>query len=186
MSILETGAGPNFVRKDVLLASSTNWIKHGHLTDIRNAIKHPQKFLGTINLTMQLASYNLLVNFFGCDSLVAPTILGAEFYDNFVQAIQPGDKVVELDDKTSIPILYNGLRIRQSSQQENIRIPYVHVTDDETPFSLIGASATIDIRAQNQAWVMIHAKHHGLVVIEPEPKLFDKHELICTNGVAQV
>lgn len=55
-----------------------------------------------------------------------------------------------------------------------------------TPFSLIRAMAKIDNPAQIQLLVPVRAKHHGLVVIQSEPKLSDKQKLICTNGVVQV
>lgn len=51
---------------------------------------------------------------------------------------------------------------------------------------MIGASATIKIMAQSQAWISVHAKLEGFVVIKSGSKLFDKHKLICMNEVAHV
>lgn len=58
--------------------------------------------------------------------------------------------------------------------------------NDKIPFPLIRASATIKIPVQSEVRDLVRGKLHGLVVIQPEPKLFDKHETICSNGVAQV
>lgn len=62
--------------------------------------------------------------------------------------------------------------------------PYGHETDIKTPSPLIPPSATIDIPARSQLWVLAHAKLFGLMVIQPEPRLFGKQELICTNRIA--
>lgn len=78
-------------------------------------------------------------------------ILGADFCDEFVQAIRPYDKMVELEDGTAIPILQNSFPTQQRSQQKDMRIPYGHVTDDKTPSPLIRHSAKIDFPAQSQA-----------------------------------
>lgn len=64
--------------------------------------------------------------------------------------------------------------------------PYSHDTDVRTSSPLIRASATIDIPTQSQAWVPVYAKLRGLIVIQPEQKLFEKHELVCTNEVPEV
>lgn len=106
----------------------------------------------------------------------------ADFCDKFVQAIRLVDKVVEVDDGTMIQILCNDLRTRVTV--EDTKIPYGHVVDDKAPSPLIRVSATIDIPTQNLVLVPVHAKLHGLVVIQPKPKLFDRHELISSNGIA--
>lgn len=91
-----------------------------------------------------------------------------------------------MEDGTAIPIFRNGLRMQQRFQQKNIRTLHGHETDNKTLPLLTQALATIEILAQRQSHVSIHAKLHGLVVIQPEPMLFDKRNPICTFEVAQV
>lgn len=62
-------------------------INHELLQDFRDANKNPSKLLGTINLSVQLAFYNIRVNRFVCESIAAPMILGNDFCDKFVQAM---------------------------------------------------------------------------------------------------
>lgn len=57
---------------------------------------------------------------------------------------------------------------------DNVRTPHRHIDNNETPFHLIRALVTIRIPALSQAWIPIHANHHGLVVIQSKPNLIDK------------
>lgn len=59
-------------------------------------------------------------------------ILHADFCGKFVQAIRIRNKVVELQDGTTISILRNGLWAQQRSEQENIETPLGHGTDNKT------------------------------------------------------
>lgn len=120
------------------------------------------------------------------DSLAAPMILRADWRDKRLQAIRPGDKVAALEDRTTISILRNGLQSQRSSQRKKTGIPYGQVIDDKTPSFLIRVSELIDNPVQSQGWVQVRAKHNGMVVIQPELKLFYKQELVWTNGVVEV
>lgn len=107
-------------------------------------------------------------------------VLGTNFYDKLVQAIQPGDKVVGLENVITIPILRSSPRTRRLLQQKKRRIPNDHEKNAKTWTYLILTSATIGILAQNQAWIPDYAKRHGFIVKRSESKLFDKHERIST------
>lgn len=112
-------------------------------------------------------------------------ILGADVCGKFVQAICPGEEVAESEDVITIPILRNGHQAKQRSQRKNIGPSQSHDMDNKTPSPLIWALEPIDVSKQSKVWFLVHAKAHGLVVIQPEAKFFNKLELICTSGVAQ-
>lgn len=82
-------------------------------------------------------------------------------------------------------ILRGGHRPPQRPRQKNMRKLHGHDKDDKMPFLLICAFASTKTSAQRQAWVGVHSKNYGLVVIQPEPKLFDMHELISKNWIFQ-
>lgn len=69
---------------------------------------------------VELASYYAQMNFFVCDSLAAPTILGIDFCDKCLQAIQPSDKVVALEDRKTLPILRDRYQAQQRLQQRTL------------------------------------------------------------------
>lgn len=112
-------------------------------------------------------------------------IFGANFCDKFIQTIRPIDKPIELDDRTTIPIVRPGLHEHSAAQQIR-RSPIARDKSKNMPSPLNGASATIPIPVQSQAWVPAHAKSHRLAVVEMDPKLVEKLELLCTNRAAQI
>lgn len=120
-------------------------MENEHLPDIRDANKQPLKLLRTINPAVQLAFNNIRVHILVCDFLAAPMILRTDFCGKRVQAIRPGDKVVELEDRITIAIFCNSLRAQRLLQQKTMGAPYVHVTDTKILSPFIQASATIDI-----------------------------------------
>lgn len=136
-SIIDIGAEPNFIRKNVHYVSLTNRIRYGHLPHIQDANKHLLKLPEIVILVAQPASENARVKVFVCKYLADLMILRANFCDKLVQAIQPGEKVVDLKEKPTTPILSNGLRTQRRSHQMSMGIPYGHVTDSEALSSLI-------------------------------------------------
>lgn len=108
MPILDTRVGPKFVQENVLRTLLTNQIWHGGLQDIQDVNKKPLKLLWTINLAIWLASYNVQMNFFCMRFLSCSNEFGANFCDEFVRAIRPGDGVDKLDGGVTFPILRNG------------------------------------------------------------------------------
>lgn len=149
-------------------------------------INTPLKPLGAINLAVQPAARIVQSKCLECYSLETTMISVTYFCDTFVQAISLGDKMVDLGQKATIPILHNGLLAKQQSQQKTAIAPPRHGTDNKTSSSLIRASGTIDIWDQSQAWDLVYAKFHRLVAIQQESNLFGKDKLIRRNGVPQV
>lgn len=144
-------------------------MKHGHLSDIRDANKQLLKLLGIINPTMQLVSNNVRINRFVCNSPVILMILGADLCDTFVQATRRSDKVVQLEDGITIPIFCSGLQAHRLFQHKNMGTPYGYDSDAKKSYLLIRASETINIPEQSQPWVPVHAKLNGPLAIHPEP-----------------
>lgn len=89
--------------------------------------------------------------------------------------------MVELEDGATVPILYNVVRAQRRLQQKNVEALFGHDVDTKTPYPLIRASAKTNDPAQSQECVLINAKLHGLVVIQPGSKVVGKHELIFTS-----
>lgn len=70
--------------------------------------KHLLNLLETINIAVKLDTYNIRVIFSVCELLAASMILGGNLCDKFARNIRPGDKTIELEDGTIIPILRHG------------------------------------------------------------------------------
>ena len=185
LSILDTGAGPNFIRSDELNGIEAV-IRQGPLPDICDANNKPLQLLGTIKLPVRLGNFSSRIEFIVCKTLAAPAILGADFCDRFVSAIRPSQKIVELDDGSSVPIVRRPLR--NASRRSGPPLPK-DMRDPDTSGRVspnIKAAETLTVPAQSQAWVKVSTKRHGNIVVQPLPKLFELHSLACANGIASV
>lgn len=115
---LDTNVGINFGRDDVLRSSKMERIQYSHIPDIGDTNKHPLKLLNTITLVVQLASYKFRVNIFVCKLLGASMILESEFSDKMTQKSWPGNMTTQLENVTTIPILYRRPLIHWQALQQ--------------------------------------------------------------------
>lgn len=99
---------------------------------IREPIKHPLKLLGSFNMIIQLAVYNVWARFFVCKSLAALMIMTACFCNKFVRAIRTAGKVIELEDGTMVSFLRCGPQIRKHAQEQNVVSPSIYSKSDCT------------------------------------------------------
>lgn len=74
-----------------------------------------------MNHKVQLSFYSIRVHLLEYEPLAVWMIRGIDFIDKFVQAGWPGDKAVELEVRTTIPILHRGLRAQHRLQQKNMK-----------------------------------------------------------------
>ena len=105
LSILDTGAGPNVIRKSELPTELLNHLEFGPVPNVADANRNPIRILGIIRLLVRLGSHLSKVPFLVAEKLAAPVILGADFCDRYVEAIRPRKRVVELDDGSTVPIV---------------------------------------------------------------------------------
>lgn len=105
---------------------------------------------------------------------------------NLYKLFDPAIKLLNWKTKQRNKSFAVASRCNNDQQQKNVEKPHDDAENNETPSPLIRASATIKILMQSRACVPVHAMLHGMVIIQSEPNLFDKHDLICTNRVAHV
>lgn len=90
--------------------------KHGALPKICDDNRNTIRMAGRANLQVELGGYRLQLEVIFCDRLAAPCILGADFCDKCVLAIGPKNLVIELEDRSTVPIVPNP----SASQQTRI------------------------------------------------------------------
>ena len=105
VTVLDTGAGHNFIRFDQVPPQAHKLIRQRALPDIRDANKGRVRSLGVVTLRVQLGLYQSRVDFVVCERLSVPIILGCDFCDRHIEAIRPRSKEVELEDETKVPII---------------------------------------------------------------------------------
>lgn len=184
LAVLDTGAGPNFIRLSELQSDEQARIQEACLPDIRDANKRPIKSLGTIKLVVQLGNHVVMLPFIVCTTLAAPVVLGCDYCDRFVEAIRPKNREVELDDGSTVPI------VRRPLKRSNAAAPLPPSQEYEAPKGRtsprIRVSQMTVVPPQHQAWITVTTAKHGLVVIQPNSALYHTHGILVANGIAQV
>lgn len=104
--ILDTGEGSSFTRKDVL---QTQWNRIKPATSdlcIRDAGNHHVNIAGFIDISvLKVGSQIAAVKFYVVDKFGTDVIPGCAFYNKHIEAISPRRRVVERDDRTTVPIM---------------------------------------------------------------------------------
>ena len=184
LRVLDTGAGPNFIRKDELPQGFEEYLRYGPLSNIGDANNKPLSMLGIIDLLVRLGTYLVKVDFIVCDRLAAPVILGCEYCDRFVEAIRPRKKLVELEDGSTIPITRRSLTRPPRAPPLLPSQEFVKSPGRTSP--KVKVAKAIELPPESQTWVTVTSQRRGLNVLQPNDKLYSSAQICVTNGVVQV
>lgn len=104
--ILDTGAGSIFIWKDVIPQRQWSRIKHtGSYLRSRDAGNHRVDIIATIDLSIEVGSQVAIIKLYVVGKLVTDVILDCEFCDKHVEDIISHQRVVEIEDGTTVPII---------------------------------------------------------------------------------
>lgn len=184
LTVLDTGAGPNFIRRSELPAGSDPLIRPAANTSLCDANGRPLDIIGTVSLSAMLGSRVTKVNFYVCKRLAAAMILGCDFNDRYVEAILPKRKVIELDDGSTVPI------VRKPPTRPPCAPPLPHAqkyTPEQGRASTkVKVAKLVTIEPLTQTWVTVQSGHSGLSVLQPSPKLLESCQVSLCNGVVEI
>ncbi|GAB0497902.1 hypothetical protein MMPV_009239 [Pyropia vietnamensis] len=96
--VLDTGAGPNLLRKDTLPDS---WLTHVRVIrgpTIKDANGRIIRTTQAVTLMADIGNLTTEVDFLVCETLSVPCILGCSFINKHVEAIRPSKRVIDLHD----------------------------------------------------------------------------------------
>lgn len=182
LAVLDTGAGPNFIRFSELQSDERVRIQEACLSDIRDANKRHIKSLGTIKLVVQLGNHVFMFPFIVCTTLAAPVVLGCDYCDRFVEAIRPKDREVELDDVSTVPIVQRPLKSSNATAPLTPSQEYEALKGRTSP--RIRVSQMTVVPPQHQAWIKVTTAKHGIIVIQANSALDHTHGVLVANGIA--
>jgi hypothetical protein len=101
-SVLDTGAGPNLVREDVLPSGwDCSLIPNQPLPQITNASGKRMPVKGVIILILQVGNLVRRVRFYVTPGLGVPCILGCNFINLHVRSIHPKERRIDLIEGVS-------------------------------------------------------------------------------------
>ena len=185
-AVLDTGAGPNFVRESLL---PVNWRKHSAdasgYPSIRDANNRRLKLSGVIPMYVDIGGFQLRTNFLVCSELAVKVILGCDFIQKYVQAILP--------QKHQVVLRYGGAVAIQTKRPKVVANmsspPPVH--DHPCPWKRRVSYRTDRVKLAKPATlppysetiIQVRGGRGGLQRIEPAESLMRKHKLSVPYGV---
>ncbi len=184
ISVLDTGAGSSFIRKDALSEEVQAVIKPlGNEVRVRDANKRQLRLAGTVDLRVTIGNRDQLVTFYVAEQLATPVILGCDFCDEHIEAIKPRRRVVELVDGTTVPIIRTN---KHRTTTFTIQPAHVRTRSRRAASSKVVLHKTMELPAHSQTWVSVTSKKAGLTLIESHDRLYQNWLCLAATGVAQV
>lgn len=108
LDILNTGAGPYFLRKDQLTPFwKTQAVHDPEMTKIHDTNDNPLRIADSIKHHVHVGRMMELVNFPVCKLPAVPSKLRCSFCDQFMECINPETRIVELIDASTVSIVRN-------------------------------------------------------------------------------
>ena len=175
-AVLDTGAGPNLVREDVLPMGWQKFLVPGQaLPRVNNASGRRMPVKGVVALTVQVGEMVRRVRFIVASSLSVPCILGCHFINAHVYGIFPRERRVDLREGGSISLLGKFDACRPSQAALSV-----------TPASnKVRLARTVAIAPRTEAHVQVVCAVSGLCLLIGDTKL-RKSPVSLASGVAEV
>ena len=184
LSVMDTGAGPNFIRKSELPDGKIREIRKTPLPEVTDANRNPIRMIGTIDLIVQLGNCMMRTEFIVCERLADPVILGCDFCDRFIEAIYPRKRLVELDDGSTVPIVRRPLKRDSTAPPLPAAQEYTPAKGRASP--KVKCSRAVILQPGTQTWVEVTTDRNGLLVVQPHDKLYQTGRVLATNGIVEV
>ena len=179
VAVLDTGAGPNLIREDVL---PPNWeslrLRGVPIPRVMNASGRLLHSKGVMVLILQVGGLRTRVRFYVTPGLAVPCILGCNFIDRHVRSILPGDRRVELREGGSVAITENS----SGSVEPSTGNP----TAAQTPSTKLRVAKAIMLPPRSEAHVSVQTASSGLKFLQSKAMTAESLGITMANGVAEV
>lgn len=153
----------------------------GLLPYIYDINKNPLHLLGILELHVLLGSTKEILKIIVCETLAAPTITGADFCDQYVLAIRPEQKLVELNNGDRIPIVQEpwGQTRSQSLLPDELAYP----ENNQKPSPLVRVAEKVLLSTHSQTWVTVQTAWTGTAALQPYTPFYHNKSTVAANYV---
>lgn len=103
--MVDTRAGPNFVRKDLVLPRLLAQMQEVQILKVRDAKSSLLPTIGLVVVVFRLGCQVVKADFICYERLAATVVLSSDFCDRFVNAIYPRKNVMKTDEGSIAYIL---------------------------------------------------------------------------------
>lgn len=159
-------------------------IKRSKGRNVREANNRKFHNIGTIYLAFEIGNRVEVVNFNVVERLSANVLPGWDYFEKYVEAFKPRQRVVQLDDRTTLPIIQNtGARGLKS-----VPLP------EEQRFSIgrkrgskrIRVNKPVTLQPETQTPVTTSTEQSRLIIVEMIKKRFNIRICLAVTGIAKV
>ena len=179
VAVLDTGAGPNLIREDVL---PPNWeslrLRGVPIPRVMNASGRLLHSKGVMVLILQVGGLRTRVRFYVTPGLAVPCILGCNFIDRHVRSILPGDRRVELREGGSVAIT--------ETSSGSVEPSTGNPTAAQTPSTKLRVAKAIMLPPRSEAHVSVQTASSGLKFLQSKAMTAESLGITMANGVAEV
>lgn len=183
LTVLDTGAGPNLIRADLLPPAALEACdKDREVVNLSSASNHRLETLGVLHLTVKIGNFTARQPFVVVRQLGADALLGCTFIDKHVQQVRPKMKMVELNDGTRAPIQRRpqvAATSRSSTENPRVRAPIKHSAK-------LRMCRRVIIPAGSELAVQVFSGTSGVRVLSPLPDLYSRKQICMANGLADI
>ena len=185
LCVLDTGAGPNLIRADLLPDDTLKKLDTSRaVVNLSSASGHGLDVLGITRLSVRVGSQVTSHDFVVSRQLSTDVLLGCHFIDSAVEDIHVQLRSVELRNGESVPIV----RRRSSNApttKPTTESPRLSPRVISAHKALRVTKATV-IPPRTQMFVPVQGSVRGLQLVSSRPELFDKYHCTVANGIADV
>ncbi len=178
LSTLDTGAGPNIIRADLVPHDADIINVEG--CDLVGASGEPLGITSLAVFRLAIGEINIEMEAYVSPNLATDLLLGCHFCDKYVESIQPRHQLVELHDGTIIPIV-------RRSRNRYPHCPVSFVDDRKGRVSSkITVAEDVVLEPHSQTFISVTSQKGGLLEISSDDRLYRKKHCLLSGGIAQV
>ena len=185
--IVDTGAGPNFVRRSWLPRRWLDLVKKVPGYSFNSAAKTPLKVTGVVRLQMTMGDATMFVGFLVADNLAVDVLFGTAFIDTHVKTISPKRRRITMTQGGTTGILDDvpGKQQRDVTAMTRDRNEGDE-HDSKRPATHCRVCRKVTLKARTETPVMVRSNDSGLVVLGPHDHLLDLPHVHMARGIADV
>ncbi|GAB0494937.1 hypothetical protein MMPV_006234 [Pyropia vietnamensis] len=178
--VLDTGAGPNLLRKDTLPDS---WLAHVRVIrgpTIKDANGRIIRATQAVTLTADIGNLTTEVDFLVCETLLVPCILGCSFINKYVEAIQPSKRVRDLHDADGSARGCTAIVRDLTATPTHVNVAEVYA--DAVP-AVVRLAKRTRFEAMTETVTPVHCDLAGLCQVRSVQRTHYRQEVTLANGL---
>lgn len=178
--VLDTGAGPNLIRKDTLYVKWLHQVRVTRGATIKDASGCRIPTTAAVTLTVEAGDLTTEVYFLTCETLSVPCVLGCSFISVHVAAIRPGQSIVEFREADETPRGQTAIIRNLTLSGSHVNVAEVY-TDSKPKALRLAKRTRFDAMSETVVWVKCDLA--GVCRVRSTLRAYKHQGLTVANGL---